>query len=721
LLASAVRVAAKAAPTEAALTEGTPREREQLAGDASFVVVRGISRDLSAQAIAEHLLKSDSRADAVVIAERDGIILDNAFERVGLPRAGFQHHSQFRAVAQVLKLCLGLVWEPISPHLLLQVLIHPVGPLPAHARSTLAEAVANEPGIGGTAWRDALTTIAERMQSKFGRSRADTQKLRDDIAYWLECERFAPDTGAPITLLIERAQRCANWLALKLHTIESESEAVLYAAAQAQAEALVTNLGSLARQGNAKIERIALERLVDEVGGHLADPSTFAQAGHGRATTEPGAITSPWHTVVWWDLAAHVPTLTYPWSDAELAELRAAGVDLPSVDERIRRRMRSWLRPIQNAQSQLILVIHDRDEGHHPLWTRLTSLFAGFAEVRIDDALLIDTGARSIPALEIPTAPLPLKPLPRPKRWWELPKGTRIAPRETESYSSLNKLIYFPHEWVLNYAAHLRPGRAADLASGNLLYGRLAHRLFENFFTTHPNGPREGERMIRKWLDARLPELIAQEGALLCEPGMGVERERVTAILSNAFTRLLEHLRSAGIERAVAEHETDAAFDDVRLRGAIDLVLNDRKGREIVLDVKWSGEAFRGDELAECRYLQLATYAYMRKGAAGATTWPYHAYFIVSTGNVLANDTSVFPDAAVFSPEKDENIAAIWARLRETYLWRRAQIATGQIEVNAEGTERDLWSAAPADALDTNIDPDPFDDYTWLTGWEDGA
>jgi hypothetical protein len=716
LLERAPGAAAKAAPTDDAA-----RERERLAGDTSFVVVRGISRDLSAQAVAEHLLKSSSRADTVVIAEHDGIILDNAFERVGLPRAGFQHHSQFRAVAQVLKLCLGLVWKPISPHLLLQFLIHPVGPLPAHARSTLAAAVANEPGIGGTAWREALATIAERMQSKFGRSPADAQKLRDDIAYWLDCERFAPHTGAPITLLIERAQRCANWLALKLHTVESENEVVLYAAAQAQAEALVTNLGSLARQGNAKIERIALERLVDEVGGQLADPSTFAQAGHGRATTEPAAITSPWHTVVWWDLGTHVPTLTYPWSDAELAELRAAGVDLPSVDERIRRRMRGWLRPIQNAQSQLILVIHDRDEGHHPIWTRLTSLFAGFTEVRIEDALLSDNAARSIPALEISTAPLPLKLLPRPRRWWELPKDVPIAPRESESYSSLNKLIYFPHEWVLNYAARLRPGRAADIATGNLLYGRLAHRLFENFFTTHPNGPREDERMIRKWLDARLPELIAQEGALLCEPGMGVERERITAILSNAFTRLLAHLRSAGIERAVAEQATDAAFDDVKLHGAIDLVLNDRKGREIVLDVKWSGEGFRGDELAECRYLQLATYAYMRKFAAGATTWPYHAYFIVSTGNVLANDNSVFPDAAVFSPEREENIETIWARLRATYLWRRGQIAMGQIEVNAEGTERDLWSAAPADALNTGIAPDPFDDYTWLTGWEDGA
>jgi hypothetical protein len=710
-------IAAKATPTN-----GAAPTREKLAGDASFIVVRGISRDLTAQAVAEHLLESPSRVDAVVIAERDGIILDNAFERVGLPRAGFQHYSRFRAVAQVLKLALSQVWEPINPHLLLQFLIHPVGPLPDHARSTLAETVAKEPGVGGTAWRAALAKIDERMQTKFKRSATEAKKLRDDIAYWVECKRFPAHDGAPLGVLIERAQRCSNWLALKLHTVESENEVALYAAAQAQAEALVTTLGSLARQGEEKIERLALERLVDEVGGRAADPSTFAQARHVRATTEPAAITRPWHTVIWWDLAAHVPQLTYPWSDAELAELRAAGVDLPSVDERIRARMRAWLRPILNAKSRLILVIHERDEGHHPLWTRLASLFEGFAEVRIENALLTEAATRSIPALEIPIERLELRPLPRPRRWWDLSSDTPIPPRATESYSSLNKLIYYPHEWVLNYAARVRPGRAADLTVENRLYGNLAHRLFENFFTAHPDWARLEARAIGAWLAARLPELIAQEGALLLEPGMGVERERVTAILGYAFNRLLAHLKSAGIERAAAEQPTEAAFDDVALNGAIDLVLHDRKGREIVLDVKWGGEPYKGDELAENRYLQLATYAYMRKHASGAKAWPYHAYFIVTTGNVLANDATVFPDAAVFAPTTADDIAAIWQRLRRTYVWRRAQIAAGQIEVNAESTEADFRSASPADALaTTSQEPDNFDDYTWLTGWDEGA
>ncbi|MCE2425563.1 MAG: hypothetical protein J4F45_10770, partial [Pseudomonadales bacterium] len=86
---------------------------QKLRADGSLVVVRAFSRDVTAQATAEIVRALPDRRRAVVVADRDGIVLDNAFERVGLPRAGFQHYSPFRSVAQVLKLTLALVWEPL--------------------------------------------------------------------------------------------------------------------------------------------------------------------------------------------------------------------------------------------------------------------------------------------------------------------------------------------------------------------------------------------------------------------------------------------------------------------------------------------------------------------------------------------------------------------------------------------------------------------------------
>src|SRR5262249_27759006 len=93
----------------------SPSKRTPLRGDGSVIVVRGASRDITAHAVAEALIGDGARAaESVVIAERDGIILDNAFERAGLPRAGFHHASRFRAVTQVLKLAIALIWRPVS-------------------------------------------------------------------------------------------------------------------------------------------------------------------------------------------------------------------------------------------------------------------------------------------------------------------------------------------------------------------------------------------------------------------------------------------------------------------------------------------------------------------------------------------------------------------------------------------------------------------------------
>ncbi len=699
---------------------GVSPRPERLNGDHSFLIVRAVSRDLSAQAVGEYLLKHGALDETVVIAEKDGIILDNALERVGLARGGFRHHSPFRAVTQVLKLCLALLWEPVNPRLLLQLLIHPVGPLPRHARTTLAEAVAAEPGVGGKAWREALDTIANRQREQFGETEKAIGALGREIGAWFQGQRYSPTAGAPVDIVMGQAQRCAAWLTGRLHALAPGDEQELFAAAFGQAEALTEALRGLKDQGHATVKKIELERLIDEVTADSPDPGTFAEAGHVRATTQPAAITQPWHTVIWWDLSLQPFNATYPWSQAELAELTAHGVALPPMDERLRARTRQWLRPILNARTRLLLVVHDREEAHHVLWNQLTSQFQGWQEVRPEDAL-IGGHLTEIPALEIPSQALACRPLPKPKRWWRLPRDCRLGPRATESYSSLQKVLYYPHQWVLHYPARLRTGRAADIPSGPLLYGNLAHQLFASFFEAHPDWAALDNQTVKAWLSDRLPSLLNEEGAVLFEAGAGVSRQRVLHILEGALQRLLHHLRRANIDRVRAEHWMEAPFDSIRLCGGIDLLLTDKQGRDIVLDVKWGSEDRRGAELETNSHVQLATYAYLRRAERGGERWAYPAFFILSTGNVLAQDTSVFPDAVEFPAISGEGIEQLWQRVRRTLDWRWAQLSNGDVEVNVNGTEPGAEAIPPEEGLDVRVEPDDYDDFSWLTGWEDGA
>jgi hypothetical protein len=708
-----------------------PSDKIALAGDDSLILLRGVSRDLTAQAIGEFLLGAGGLERSVVIAERDGIIVDNAFERVGLPRAGFQHYSPFRAVTQLPLLCLGLLWQPLDVHLLLQFLLHPVGPLPSFARARLAAAVAAEPGIGGSAWREALAAIEARAGERPGAdSRGqDAAAIVADIRYWLECERYAPADGAPVEVLMQRTARLASWLRRRHNALADAGEQVLYRNAAAESEALLAALESLAARGTPRVERIALEQLIGEVAGAAPDPASFAQAGHVPATTSPATITSPWQTVVWWDLTAPPARAAAPWSAEELAELAGEGVALAPARARIHHQTRAWRRPVLNAAAKLILVLHERDEARHPLLGQLENVAAGLRQMDVEDALLAGAGGAPLAALGIRPEPLAPRPLPAPRRWWSLPAECRLEPRPAESYTSLAKLIDYPHEWVLRYAADLQPGRAANLTGGALLYGKLAHRLFQLFFTEHPDWASLDAAAVARWRERTLPRLIEQEGALLLEPGMGVARELVAATLENALERLLEHFERAGIERVLAEQWIDApcgaippprGAETAVLRGAIDLALTDRRGREIVLDVKWSGEERRGAELAQNRHLQLASYAYLRKAALERTDWPQQAYFIVTTGNVLAQDTAVFPDAVPFPPADEGGLDALWPRVAASVAWRWRQLGAGLIEVNAPGTEPDGRSAPPAAALAPEERPDRYDDFVRLTGWEPG-
>ena len=570
-------------------------ESEFLQGDRSLVVVKSASRDLSADAIAEFLLASGQLEGTLLVAGDGGIILDNALERAGLPRCGFQHHSRFRAATQVLKLSLALVWEPVDPRRMLQFLLHPTGPIPRWARSRLADAVAESPGIGGPAWVNAVDRIGQTQRESYAAEETAVEQLRAEIAYWLEGDRYDPGVGAPLEALLIRTQRVSAWADAQLHTIENGTEAALFAAARAQAEALSTELAGLRSEGEERIERLALERRIDEVTTEAPDPSTYEEAGHARATTSPATVTRPWPTVVWWNLASPPTAVSYPWSQRELATLRASGVRLPDIEDIIRRQSRDWLRPICSAKEQLVLVVHDNERGMHPVWTQIESLFSGFEKVEIEPMLL--GGQTTLELLKVPARRLPLQSLPAPRRWWSLPDNGILARREVESYSSLSKLCDYPHEWVLQYAARLRAGRATEVLDGSRLFGNLSHRMIEIFFRTHNDWRRVQDEDVLAWVRAELPGVIEREGAVLLASGRGMDHQRVAATLERALVRLLAHLRSAGVEQVTPEASGEVPFGGRLLTGAMDLALIRGNGQRAVLDVKWAGQSYRRDLL----------------------------------------------------------------------------------------------------------------------------
>jgi len=679
-----------------------------LRGDGSLQVLRAAAPRDSARVTAllsRHLQEGRPDMTLAVLAEQRGDQLDEAMEGIGMPRLGFSARSPWRPVFQVLPLACELLWEPLNPTALFQFLSHPVGPIPRRARRILAATVAEVPGIGGPDW--------ERAKRETLESAEDAGRLRAELDYWLEPPRVDPATGVDGALLAERATRVAAWLTGLREASDQPPLQALYGIAINQATELVSAIGRLADHGRERLPRDAVLRLIDDVrglGAPVADRQAECCPGLPSVlgATHAAGFHDPVDVVIWWDCQATDRIKRWPWTRGERAALAAQGVELEDEEARLGWLGRAWLRPVLAAREQCLFVLHDDAELHHPAWDRIACLARDLAPLPVGDG-------EEVPAPGLSPVELEARALPPRERWWQLRSPPPLQVPTVASYSSLDAWIHSPYQWLLRYAARIRPGTLTTLSDGSTLRGRLAHRLFERFFRAQPDPGHSALQDIPAWVDEQVPTLLQQEGALLLEAGRQAECERFIAQLQLALEALLGHLQQAGVVRVEMELQQHGAFAGGELQGVIDLLASDGDGREAIVDIKWGGRRYRRESLLAGSYLQLATYSQLRR-TGGAP--PHLSYFIVENAHMLNVDHDFFPEGERVVPQDRESPEQYWRRCEFTWQWRRAQLEQGLVEVTVTGTEPDDGSQPGERGLLLPDASDAFNDYAVLTGWE---
>lgn len=650
--------------------------------------------------------------------------LELAFEAEDHPLTGSSTPTRWRPPLQVLPLVLSLLWEPLDPHRLLEFLTHPICPLPGFVRHRLANVVAEFPGIGGTAWVEA---IAELQEEAVARAEGDPQaagRLAERIEEWLGEDRFSPETGAPLNLAAERCAKIASW-ALAWAAADSVDPPLrdLLLAATSQAAQAQRTLDAMAGAGLEKIGRLQLERLIDQITSQgVPVPGLVAECGHAHLVHGPGAVIETNERMLWWNFLEPSLPRRWPWSRLELTQLAENGARLPAVEAQLQNLSNVWLRPVFAATRQLILAAPRTQGGeggrHHPLRDRLEALTSNTIP-ELDVATLLGAGSKTRP-LTLSTQPVPPKTLPRPVRWWRVkaPKSL-LAPRDQESFSSLQSFIESPYQWVLRYKGRLRPAALSRIDDGSRQRGNLLHRFFERLFDPTGFSWKTADRKaLAAWIEEAFPLLLVEEGANFLLPGRLKDRQELLETSQRTAWTLIEHLRAAKVATVELEKEVEGSFVGGKLGGYIDLLLTNAKGEEAVLDLKWGGGSYKQTELKENRALQLALYARLRKAGK---RWPAQGYYILSEGRLLAQDRDFFPSAEVCAPAEGESAASLWLAFEKTWKWRRAQLDQGLIEVTVTGTEADKASLPPTGALEVGEHNDRYNDFAALTGWPEGA
>jgi len=666
--------------------------------DGSLHVVRAETGLVAARCVADDL--AAPHEGTAIVAEQSRSLLDATLDGSDVARQGLLDASPLAPALQVLPLALATVWEPLDVYALLQFLSHPIGPVPGYARRRLAEVVAQFPGVGGPRWREAVEEIVRRHPE-----RADD--LRRALAFWVEHTRFDPKQGAPTSALLERTRAIRDYFGARLADQDANRSAAA-ATGLAQAAAVTAALEALAAQGEASVAPVELEALVAQCTARGAPNfAMHAQVGCAPAATDPGALLEPFDRVIWWQMGAPSLPGHYPWSASEIASLSRAGVELPPLEELLKRRGEEWLRPVLNARRQLVLVLPPHGEEMHPLWQEIQWFVDGVRPEPLE-SLLTGRAGNELPAVEHAA-------LPARRRWWHLAAQATIPPRTRESYSSLSAFLNAPHQWVLKYAARLNPSNLLAVADANLLYGNLAHRLIDRFFRTSGALALRGEA-LRAWFSREFETVVAEEGAVLLMPGRRGDYERLRSSLERAIAEFQRQFAAAGVDAVERERALAGSFTGGELEGVADLVVRNRSGQHAIVDMKWSGGNYHQERLAKNRHLQLAVYAELLRQETGA--WPQVSYFILEAARLIAPDTGFFPEARAVQQGGSGSTAVLWDRFVAAWNWRRSQIDAGLIEVAARGIEPTAESVGPAEALEPEELREDYDDYRWLTGWE---
>jgi ATP-dependent helicase/nuclease subunit B len=689
----------------------TSSERIALRGDGSVIVLRADaaqdSSPLTAHLAQQWLSKAPDKTLAI-LAEVRGDLLDEALEATNSPRLGFGALSPSRPVFQVLPLACELLWEPLNPTVLFQFLSHSVGPIPARFCERLAQTVASLPGIGSDEWEAA---VASCLESEEERTR---KRHEENIRYWLEPPKFAPQTGVDSVTLAERAQRVADWLMGARAATDNPSLQSLYFIALNQTLEFVLAIDRLKAHGREILTRDNVRRLMEDVrgtGAPVADRRAEVYPGQSRAlrVEHAGAFHGPVDKVIWWDCQASDRIHRWPWSKTERTALKSNGVNLQTEEEQLVWLGKAWLRPILSAREQFTLILHNDTERHHPVWDQISSLNTGLSIIPF-------TENKSIEALGIPQTAIEARALPAKVRWWQLPVTVDMPKREFESYTSLDAYIHSPYQWLMRYAAKIRPGSLATVSDGNLLKGSLAHRLYEEFLNSNPDISAITAERVPAWVDEHAPALLQREGAVLLEPGRQAECERFITTLQESLVVLVNHLQQARVVQVQMELEQEGLFAGGKLRGSIDLLATCADGREAIVDIKFGGKNYRRNSLRKGSYLQLATYAQLRRNV-GAKSPPALSYFIINDAHMLSLDHNLFPEAERIVPEGEEDWLQYWQRFEQTWRWRKDQFDRSLFEVTVSDTELTEGSLPDETCLAMPEASDGFNDYAVITGW----
>ncbi|WP_353711467.1 PD-(D/E)XK nuclease family protein [Arthrobacter sp. K5] len=615
----------------------------------------------AAEHSARWLAAGDNHSTAVVSSDSTSL-LDHFLAGYGLSAIGVGSPSVWRPQDQLIPLFFEVIWSPPNVQLLGELLTLPGSPVRRAAARHILEALKQEPGTGGEAWKAAISAIA-----------ADPQ-LGSELAATLDglfCTGvLVEDEDVSGAELAERAE----WLAGRLRARASQDDAAKTRASLLQRIlALVTPLPSVSRRD--------LRRIISAVIVPSSDTLVSAEAAPWLRLGHLAELADDVDQALWWGFQSSRTASVRRWDAHDKEALSRVGVHLPTPEELSALEVSQTLAAASRTRNLILVQIEQRDgervEGS-PVLEALIAAQPGQTEGSLSDrlalltrrpeALIDSTGQWALADRRMQLVAVPQHRPVAPPAVHDLGPNPALVP-ERLSFTQLSTLLGCSLAWVLRHKSHLSVPAAASVPSDNQMLGIFAHKVVEVL----QNQLRAQHRAVpdQQEVLAAVERLLPQLASELLLPGQKSRRAGVQATIETTVMTFFEQLQRGGV--VLQEMEKEFAKDlhftaggdsyTVEVKGRADAVGIDASGRTAVVDLKWSNnDKYRREEVQRGEALQLALYQWAFSPGDLPPDAPT-AYYMLKQGS--------------FASAHPEFGSAIQASQDPSQLWQQAVRAIG--------------------------------------------
>ncbi len=692
-------------------------------GDGSLVILKSKRGHALATFLAKLFQKNRKYQPLCLIPEKNRA-LDNALIQEGLPSLGILSESLARPSLQILKLAPAFLWKPIDPYKVMEFVSLTVKPLRDDLANIIANEIARTPGIRGDRWRFMIKNYFDELKVRAlsdEEKNIDVLEVQNQYSFWFGRDRYEVTETVPKDIAAEIFDYVGKW-AKKVYENDKSNPASMLVLSE-QAYRIVELIETLPIQEEA-LSYLQLERIVRTI--YEPSPVSFKEreVGDLNYIHHNSAIIEPVDQLLWWNFLDNEPPYFFSkWYLQEYNYLETLQVYLDRPKMQNDRLLWQRIRPVTYTNKQIVFCLPAMVDGStvhpHPLMGNLAACFENLDDLIIDvddsnNFELLEKLGLALPKKEA----LSNKTFNEPKPFLRISQTEMLESRESESYTSLDALMYYPYKWVFQYKLKLRKSSILSIVKDYTLMGNLAHKVFENMFRKEDVLDWDTPK-IMNWIGAEANYVMEREGAVLLMYGREPERASFVNKLKFAASTLIKMIKNNGWKIQATEKKLEDTFMEIEIKGVADLVLENEKGELAIIDLKWSGAAKRFQLIRNQEDLQLVMYS---KLLTKNDDWAHTAFFIMEQGKMISRNNLAFKEAMAVDPNADHEAInlSIWEKIKATYQWRMKQLEAGSIEIRTEQTLLDIEEQMTAEELMALLEMKSknarYDDFKALIG-----